>query len=140
MMAVVLGPYPLCPACREVNGGLGAVRHRQVHVRAHGREACVDCGLAGLIIHLWAVCETRSCCEDDNGRAYVVPTPDTREAAEQLLTRLGLRTSTSEGVIWFPIPPGFRLDDAEFIRRALAEPAGQTVRWRVGDSGRFEAG
>ncbi|MFI7425456.1 hypothetical protein ACIBPB_00565 [Micromonospora sp. NPDC049836] len=137
---VVLGPYPLCPACREVNGGLVAARHPQVHVRAHGREACVDRGLAGLIVHLWAVCETRSCCEDDNGAAYVVPTPDTRAAAEELLTRLGLRVTTSAGILHFAVPPGFRLGDAEFVRRALARPPAGEVRWRVGESGRFETG
>lgn len=47
-MPVILGPYPLCPMCRETNGGLIAVRHRQVHLRAHGQQACVDRGLAGL--------------------------------------------------------------------------------------------
>lgn len=136
-MAVVLGPYPLCAACRKVNGGLVAVQHRQVHVRAHGKEACVDQGLAGLMTHLWAVCDTRSCCENDKGRAYVVPTPETREAAEQLLTRVGLRPATEEGIIYFPVPRSFRLHDAEFVRRASEQPHGQTMRWRVDGNGRF---
>ncbi|KKK06385.1 hypothetical protein [Micromonospora sp. HK10] len=136
---VVLGPYPLCAACREVNGGLLAARHPQVHVRAHGREACVDRGLAGLIVHLWAVCETRSCCEDENGAAYVVPTPDTRAAAEELLTRLGLRVTTRADILHFPVPAGFRLGDAEFVRRALAGGRRWSRWWRGGRRFRRQA-
>ena len=116
---VVLGPYPLCALCREVNGGLVAVRHPQVHVRAHGKQSCVDRGLAGLIANLWAVCDTRSCCEDDNGKAYVVPSPDTHEAAERLLVKLGLRPESKDGTIYFRVPTSLRLDDAELVRRAL---------------------
>lgn len=137
-MAVVLGPYPLCAACRKANGGLVAVQHRQVHLRAHGKEACVYRGLAGLIAHLWAVCDTRSCCENDNGRAYVVPTPDTREELERLLARVGLPAAKKEGLLYFPVPRSFRLHDAEFVRRALEQPRGQAVRWRVDKNGRFE--
>jgi hypothetical protein len=135
---VVLAPYPLCPACREVNGGLVAVRHRQVHLRAHGREACVDRGLAGLLAHLWAVCETRGCCEDEGGRAYVVPTPETRPAAVDLLIRAGLDPTASEGVLWFRVPPGARLDDAEFVGRVLDRPPVREWRWRADTEGRFE--
>ena len=116
---VVLGPYPLCALCREVNGGLVAVRHRQVHLRAHGKQSCVDRGLAGLIANLWAVCDTRSCCEDDNGRAYVVPTTDMHEAAERLLVKLGLRPESEDGTIYFRVPTSLRLHEAEFVRRAL---------------------
>jgi tetratricopeptide (TPR) repeat protein len=116
---VVLGPYPLCALCREVNGGLVAAMHRQVHLRAYGKQSCVDRGLAGLIACLWAVCDTRSCCEDDNGRAYVVPTTDTHEAAERLLVKLGLRPESEDGAIYFRVPTSLRLHDAEFVRRAL---------------------
>ncbi|MEV0397643.1 hypothetical protein [Polymorphospora rubra] len=137
-MAVVLGPYPLCVACRKVNGGLVAVRHRQVHVRAHGRQSCVDRGLAGLIPHLWAVCETRSCCEDDGGKAYVYATLDTVDAAEELLTRLGLHVTKTEGALTFPVPRSLDLHDAESVRRALEQPHGRTSRWRVDGAGRFE--
>ncbi len=137
-MAVVLGPYPLCAVCRNVNGGLVAVRHRQVHLRAHGKEACVDRGLAGLIAALWAVCDTRSCCENDNGRAYVVPTPDTREAAVRLLACVGLRVADDEGVLSFAVPRSFRLHDAEFVRRAVEQSHGPIMRWRVDGNGRFE--
>jgi hypothetical protein len=100
-MAIVLGPYPLCALCQKTNGGLIAVRHRQVHLVAHGKEACVDRRLADLIVRLWAVCDTRSCCEDENGRAYVVPTVDTREAAEDLLTERGISYVNERGFLYF---------------------------------------
>jgi hypothetical protein len=136
-MSVVLGPYPLCPRCQQTNGGLIAVRHRQVHLRAHGKEACVDRGLAGLLTNLWAVCDTRSCCENDRGRAYVVPTADTCGAAAQLLTQLGLRPSLVDGIIYFQTPTSFRLDDADQVRRVLEQPGGTKLRWRVNESGTF---
>jgi hypothetical protein len=138
IVAVVLGPYPLCALCREVNGGLVAVKHRQVHLRAYGKQSCVDAGLAGLITNLWAVCETLSCCEDDNGRAYVVPTADTHEAAEQLLVKLGLRPECEDGTIYFRVPTSIRLRDAELVRRALEQPASRVVRLQVDDAGRFK--
>ncbi|MEU4156373.1 hypothetical protein [Actinoplanes sp. NPDC026670] len=104
-MAVELGPFPLCPRCQETNGGLVAVRHRQVHVEIAGKQACVDQGLAGVIAALWPVCDTRSCCEDDDGRAYVVPTSETTDAAEAALTGLGLTVErTPEGVLHFTLP------------------------------------
>lgn len=137
-MPVVLGPYPLCPTCQKTNGGLIAAKHRQIHLRAHGREACVDAGLAGLLACLWAVCETRSCCENDRGRAYVVPTADTCEAAKHLLTRLGLRPTNLDGTIYFHRPSSFRLDDAGQVRRVLEQPGGAHSRWRVNENGVFE--
>ena len=87
------------------NGGLIAVRHRQVHLRAHGKEACVDRGLAGLLAGLWAVCDTRSCCENAGGRAYVVPTADTCDAAVEMLTRLRLRPEVVDGTVYFRASP-----------------------------------
>ncbi|WP_346129473.1 tetratricopeptide repeat protein [Lentzea roselyniae] len=101
---VVLGPYPLCDTCKQFSGGLVAVRHRQIHVRAHGKEACVDQGLAEIVTGLWAVCATRSCCEDEGGRAYVVPVPGQAPAAEEFLAGLGLRVENEGGVLYFRLP------------------------------------
>jgi len=136
-MPVVLGPYPLCPACRKTNGGLIAVGHRQVHLRAHGKEACVDQGVAGLLASLWAVCDTRSCCENDGGRAYVVPTADSCDVATQLLADLGLHPTVVDGIVYFRMPDSFRLDDVEQVRRRLQRPTGIQTNWRVNDSGVF---
>lgn len=136
-MTVVLGPYPLCALCRQTNGGLVAVRHRQVHLQAHGRQSCVDRGLVGLIASLWAVCDTRSCCEDEQGRAYVVPASGSSEAAELVLTRLGLRPEPEHGTIYFRLPRPSRLHDVEYVRRALAEPAGSVFVWRTDERGTF---
>jgi hypothetical protein len=116
-MTVVLGPYPLCPACRATNGGLVAVQHRQVHLRAHGKQACVDRGLAGLIANLWAVCDTRSCCEDEDGWAYVVAAVDTRAAAERMLAQLGLNPVLRDGALYFRAAPSSHLEDADHVRR-----------------------
>ena len=137
-MPVVLGPYPLCLTCQKTNGGLIAVRHRQTHLRAHGREACVDRGLAGLLASVWAVCDTRSCCENDGGRAYVVPTADTCDAAAHLLTKLGLHPAILDGTIYFQTPTSFRLDDVDQVRRVLEQPGGAQSRWRVNENGVFE--
>jgi hypothetical protein len=137
-MPVVLGPYPLCPVCRKTNGGLIAVRHRQVHLRAHGKEACVDRGIAGLLANLWAACDTRSCCENEDGRAYVVPTADTCDAAARLLANLGLHPTVEGGVIYFRMSDSFRLDDVVQVRRRLQRPTGIQANWRVNDSGVFE--
>src|SRR5215475_8435792 len=108
-MVVVLGPYPLCDQCQETNGGLVAVAHRQIHLRAHGKEACVDEGLVGLIDRLWTVCDTTSSCEDDNGRAFVIPTDETLGAAEEMLTTLGIAYENEAGALFFhldaPLPP-----------------------------------
>jgi hypothetical protein len=101
---VVLGPHPLCDACKQVSGGLVAVRHRQVHVRAHGKESCVDQGLAEIVTGLWAVCATRSCCEDEGGRAYVVPEVGQAPAAEEFLTGLGIRVENEGGFLCFTLP------------------------------------
>lgn len=136
-MPVYLGPYPLCQACREINGGLFSARHRQVHLRAHGKEACVDHGLIGLLTSLWSVCDTRSCCQDDGGRAYVVPTLDTSAAAVDMLSALGLRPRVREGIVWFDTSTSLRLDDVGQVRRALEEPHGGQLHWRV-HNGRFE--
>jgi hypothetical protein len=105
-MVVELGPFPLCDRCRERNGGLVATRHRQVHVSVAGQEACVDQGLAGVVAAVWAAARTRGCCEDDGGRAYVVPTEDTVDAAEAVLRGLGLDVErTDGGVLRFALPP-----------------------------------
>ncbi len=136
-MANYLGPYPLCPPCREINGGLVSVRHRQIHLRAHGKEACIDQGLVGLIASLWAVCDTLSCCEDDGGRAYVIPASDTRAPAVEMLTKLGLRPTTKSGVVWFQNGTALRLDDIDAVRRAVEHPHGRQVHLRVRD-GKFE--
>jgi hypothetical protein len=136
-MAVVLGPYPLCAACRETNGGLVAVRHRQVHLRAHGKQACVDRGLAGLIASLWAVCDTLSCCEDEGGRAYVAPASDSLEDAELVLTRLGLNPALEGTALCFRVPQPSRLHDVEYVRRALAAPSGRVVIGRTDEHGVF---
>ncbi|WP_280258478.1 hypothetical protein [Nocardia abscessus] len=62
---VVLGPYPLCAECERTNGGLVAVRHRQHHVRAGGRQSCVDHGLVPIIATLWERgCDTRNSCQN----------------------------------------------------------------------------
>src|SRR5262245_36829896 len=116
-MVVELGPYPLCEACKKVNGGLVSVQHRQVHLRAHGKQACVDRRLARLITRLWAVCDTRSCCEDDDGYAYVVPTMDTRQAAEDLLTALGIRYSLDQGILFFSLAEARRATRRRLWRR-----------------------
>jgi hypothetical protein len=79
----------------------------------------VDIGLAGLLVALWAVCETRSCCEDDGGRAYVTPTPDGRDAAAEMLAALGLDVEDDEGVLRFAIPPDAHLGDAAWVRERL---------------------
>lgn len=131
-MVVVLGPYPLCDQCKRTNGGLVAVSHRQVHLRANGKEACVDQGLAGLMAKLWAVCDTRSCCEDENGRAYVVPTAGTREAAEQFLTSLGIPFDLEDGRLYFRLPA-----DTQEISGPPGAGQGEVFRWRVDESGKF---
>jgi tetratricopeptide (TPR) repeat protein len=105
----VLGPYPLCARCREVNGGLVATRHRQVHVAAHGRESCVDEGLAKIMPALWAVCETTTSCQDEEelsdgsgpGRAYVAPLMGQTAAAEQVLVDLGFDVENVDGLLTF---------------------------------------
>jgi hypothetical protein len=100
----VLGPCPLFDQCKQTNGGLVAVRHRQVHVRANGTEACVDQGVADIIVRLWAVCETTSCCEDAEGRAHVVPAAGHVQAAELFLIGLGVEVTNEGGVLYFPLP------------------------------------
>src|SRR5262249_9149861 len=83
--------------------------HRQIHLRAHGKEACVDEGLVGLVDRLWTVCDTTSSCEDDNGRAFVIPTEETLGAAEEMLTTLGITYENEAGALSFrldaPLPP-----------------------------------
>lgn len=101
---IVLGPYPLCARCRSTNGVV-AVRSRQVHVRAHGRESCVDVRLAWLMPHLWAVCETTACGEDEDGRSFVIPAFGRSGAARQVLVRLGLEVTSEQGVLFFRLPP-----------------------------------
>jgi hypothetical protein len=103
-MAVELGPYPLCARCKQTNGGLVSVRHRQIHVRAHGQESCVDQGLARLIANLWEVCHTSSACEDSEGRAYVVACAETIDAGERRLTELGLAVQREGWALYFEMP------------------------------------
>jgi hypothetical protein len=132
----VLGPYPLCPRCRRTNGGLVAVRHRQIHLRAAGRQACVDRGLAGLIACLWEVCETTSCCEEAGDEAYVVPTEETGEAAVALLAGLRLSPRVEDGTVYFR--PAYYLADRDEVRRRMARPPSTQWHWRVTAAGVFE--
>ncbi|MEU8820229.1 hypothetical protein [Actinoplanes sp. NPDC048796] len=134
----VIGPHPLCPKCRTANGGLVAVRHRQVHLRAHGREACVDHGIAGVLAALWTVSETRSCCQNDGGRAYVVPTAETHDAAVEALTTLGLAPEPEDGFVFFRARTSDRLDDVAHVRHRLEHPTSTQTIWRVNSAGRFE--
>ena len=100
-MTVRLGPYPLCAACQRTNGGLTHAAHPQRHIEAHGQAACVDEELADLIAQLWAVCETKSCCQDEDGRAYMTPTPETRAAAEAWLVERGIPCEVDgRGRLW----------------------------------------
>jgi hypothetical protein len=138
-MVNVLGPYPLCDACVKTNGGLISVKHQQVHVRAHGKESCVDRGIAGLMVHLWKVCDTFSCCERSGGLAYVVASTETIGAAVDLLERLGLKPRIEDGFIRFRVPGDLRLDDAEAVRRAL-EGGQRTLTLRVDNNGQWQRG
>ena len=96
-----LGPHPLCGECQRTNGGLTHARHPQRHIAAHGQSACVDAELADLLMELWAVCETKSCCQDEGGRAYVTPTSETRAAAESWFTKRGIQHERGErGRLW----------------------------------------
>lgn len=95
------GPYTPCDACQRRDGGPVAVRHRQVHVRVDDRESCVDSRLADVIRRLWTVCDTRGCCEDDGGRAYVVPATGQSALAEQVLLDLGFDVANEDGVLYF---------------------------------------
>ncbi|GAA1861847.1 hypothetical protein [Asanoa iriomotensis] len=145
-MTVELGPFPLCDRCQETNGGLVATRHRQVHVGVAGKESCVDQGLVGVVATLWTVADTVSCCEDDGGRAAVVPTPETADAAERALTGLGLRIErTADGALRFALParpaeavPAEVPVDGDFVvglnaaDRALCEVARRLGRHTVG--------
>lgn len=81
-MGVEPGRFPKCESCRQVNGDPAATRHRRVHVSAHGKQSCVDEHLTGLMVALWEVADTTDCGAGRDGRAYVVPTPDTASAAE----------------------------------------------------------
>jgi hypothetical protein len=96
--------YRLCDSCLRTNGGLIYTRHRQMHVSAHGQQSCVDERLAGIIVSLWEVCETRSCCQDDDGVAYIVPTTATIDAAQDALARLGIVAERVDGALCFPLP------------------------------------
>ncbi len=98
------GRFPPCDACQQANGARVATRHRQVHLRANGRESCVDEHLTGVIVGLWQVCETTGSCQDHDGRAYVVPTPDTLAEGERFLTGLGLVVDNEDGVLFFRLP------------------------------------
>jgi hypothetical protein len=138
-MVNVLGPYPLCEACIKTNGGLISVRHEQVHVRAHGKESCVDRGIAGLMVHLWEVCDTFSCCERSRGLGYAVVSTETTGAAVDVLERLGLEPRIEEDLIRFRVPKDLRLDDAEAVRRALAG-AQRTLTLRVDNNGKWRLG
>ncbi|HEX6356624.1 tetratricopeptide repeat protein [Actinophytocola sp.] len=103
----VIGPYPLCDECKKVNGGLVAVRHRQVHISANGRQSCVDEGLADVVTALWqADCDTTSACQDEygNGRAYVYVVCDDVVAAQRCLTGLGLTVEKEACALYFHLP------------------------------------
>ncbi|MEV6067680.1 hypothetical protein AB0L82_14095 [Nocardia sp. NPDC052001] len=103
---VVLGPYPLCAMCEQTNGGLIAVEHRQLHVRAAGRESCVDHRLSEIIPALWnRGCDTRSSCQDANGAAMVVPVAGQADLAVHILSDLGIHAYSLDGEVYFPLPP-----------------------------------
>ncbi|MFE9575396.1 tetratricopeptide repeat protein [Nocardia sp. NPDC006044] len=102
---VVLGPYPLCAQCEQTNGGLVAVGHPQRHVRANGRESCVDQGLADIITALWnANCDTRNSCQDADGDALVVPAIGHVAAAIDVLAQIGIQARNDNGALYFPLP------------------------------------
>lgn len=108
----VLGPYPPCDRCRTNTGGPVGTRHRQVHVAANGREACVDEGLAELMPKLWSVCDTVNSCENvadlPDGvvaKAYVVPGEGQAAAAERKLVELGFDVENHEGSLLFQLHP-----------------------------------
>lgn len=102
---VVLGPYPLCPRCEQTNGGLVAVRHPQRHIRANGRQACVDQAMADIITTLWkANCDTRSCCEDDEGNASVILATGHASKAMDILAGIGIQARNDNGELYFPLP------------------------------------
>jgi hypothetical protein len=82
--------------------------------------------------------DTRSCCENEGGRAYVVPTVGTCDAAVGLLASLDLGPTVVDGVIYFRRTGAIRLDDVEQVSRRLQGPAGIQVSWRLDDSGRLE--
>lgn len=64
----------------------------------------MDEGLAGIMVGLWEFCDTSSSCQDHAGRAYVVPTAETADAAERFLTSLGLTVEREDGVLFFRLP------------------------------------
>jgi hypothetical protein len=68
----------------------------------------------------------------------VVPTADSRDAAVEMLTMLGTGPTVEDGVVYFRTPTSFRLDDAEQVRRMLAQPGGAQLRWRVDENGGFD--
>lgn len=118
-MVAEAAPHPLCEECRRGGTGTESARHRQVHVRAHGKESCVDIHLASLMARLWEVCETTSSCQDHGGRAYVRPTADTAAAAERYLCgELGLEVEKQDGVLWFRLP-----DQTAMVSPAPSTPA-----------------
>ncbi|MFF2550539.1 hypothetical protein ACFVUS_06035 [Nocardia sp. NPDC058058] len=103
---VILGPYPLCRYCEQTNGGLIAVRHRQIHIRAADRESCVDHKLTDIITTLWnRGCDTRSSCQDENGRAMVTPAAGHADLAVNILADMGIHTDEVDGLVYFTLPP-----------------------------------
>jgi hypothetical protein len=137
-MEVRLGRYPLCQRCRERNGGLVATRHRQVHVTVGGRESCVDEGLALVMAGVWTVGDTVTCCEDDDGRAYIVAAPGSRDAVAEYLRSLGFAVGGVDGRLSFPLPqpppappaPPIDVDPAGPLPPALAALAAEVGRLR----------
>lgn len=102
---VVLGPYPLCALCEQTNGGLVAVRHRQRHIQAGGRESCVDHGLSTIIATLWEHgCDTRNSCQDVEARAMVTPVIGQAQLAVNILADMGIHADTEDGTVYFSAP------------------------------------
>ncbi|WP_181725388.1 tetratricopeptide repeat protein [Nocardia gipuzkoensis] len=102
---VVLGPYPLCAQCEQTNGGLVAVRHRQRHIQAGGKQSCVDHGLSAIIATLWEHgCDTRNSCQDVDTRAMVTPAAGQTQLAVNILADMGIHADTVDCTVYFSLP------------------------------------
>jgi len=64
----------------------------------------VDEGIADILVALWDVCDTVSCCQDDDGRASVTPATGQTATAEAKLLELGHNIVNEGGVLYFRLP------------------------------------